>query len=232
VLVAASPSRASFLRSRLGPHGIDVVAHRHVERLAEEKLVDVIVFDGGDLVDATATARRLTAARIVVLGDDERAATASLAVGADAWLPSNVSSTLLAVQLQALLRRPAPAAQSRSQYAAGQLTLDVDARRAAIAGRELQLAPREFELLKVLIAHEGEALSRDRILEAAWGARFIGEPKTVDVHVAWLRAKLERSGVRITTLRGVGYRLDVLTDPDGDRPTGRRVDTMGAVATG
>ncbi|TMF49498.1 MAG: hypothetical protein E6I21_11380, partial [Chloroflexi bacterium] len=57
---------------------------------------------------------------------------------------------------------------------------------------------------------EGTVLSRDRILAAAWGPRFVGEPKTVDVHVAWLRPKLEASGVRITTLRGIGYRLDEL----------------------
>ena len=58
----------------------------------------------------------------------------------------------------------------------------------------------------------GVALSRDRILASAWGTRFVGEPKTVDVHVAWLRPKLEGSQVRVTTLRGIGYRLDVLQE--------------------
>jgi len=60
--------------------------------------------------------------------------------------------------------------------------------------------------------NRGVVLSRDRILAAAWGTRFVGEPKTVDVHIAWLRPKLEGSQLRITTLRGIGYRLDVLEE--------------------
>jgi DNA-binding response OmpR family regulator len=74
------------------------------------------------------------------------------------------------------------------------------------------MTPREFDLLRVLMENVGVVLSRDRILAGAWGSRFVGEPKTVDVHVAWLRPKLEGSGLRVTTLRGVGYRLDVLED--------------------
>jgi len=92
----------------------------------------------------------------------------------------------------------------------GRLRLDAGARRAEVDGRELQMTPREFDLLRVLVENRGVVLSRDRILAGAWGPRFVGEPKTVDVHVAWLRPKLDQSGIRVTTLRGVGYRLDVL----------------------
>jgi len=92
------------------------------------------------------------------------------------------------------------------------MRLDVGARSVQVEGREIQMTPREFELLRVLIENKGLVLSRDRILAGAWGSRFVGEPKTVDVHVAWLRSKLDGSGIRVTTLRGVGYRLDVLDD--------------------
>jgi len=92
----------------------------------------------------------------------------------------------------------------------GDVTIDTSERRVRVRGRELELAPREYELLRVMADNRGKALSRDRILAAAWGPRFVGEPKTVDVHVAWLRQKLEGSGLRVTTMRGLGYRLDVL----------------------
>ena len=169
------------------------------------------MLEGVDLVDATATARRLTAAPVLVVGGDERAGATCLAIGADAWLPEQCSSVLVAAQVESLLRRPAVPAAVKS-LSVGAVTIDMDGRRAQVLGRELQLAPREFELLKVLVANAGKVLSRDGILEAAWGSRFVGEPKTVDVHVAWLRPKLEGSGVRVTTLRGLGYRLDVLNE--------------------
>ena len=188
-----------------------MVAHLQVDRLAGESFADVIVFEGVDLVDATATARRLTAAPVLVVGGDERGGATCLAIGADAWLPEQCSSVLVAAQIESLLRRPAAPAALTS-VSAGAVTIHMDARRAEVLGRELQLTPREFELLKVLVANAGKVLSRDGILEAAWGSRFVGEPKTVDVHVAWLRPKLEGSGVRVTTLRGLGYRLDVLND--------------------
>ena len=105
-------------------------------------------------------------------------------------------------------RRPLVLAESTRK--AGRLKLDAGARRVEVDGRELQLSPREFSLLEVFVSHQGVVLSRDRILAAAWDSGFVGEPKTVDVHVAWLRPKLEGSGLRVTTLRGIGYRLDVL----------------------
>ena len=96
------------------------------------------------------------------------------------------------------------------------MVLDAEARRARIGLRELELSPREFDLLRVLSVNAGKALSRDRILGAAWQAGFVGEPKTVDVHIAWLRQKLDGSGLRVTTLRGVGYRLDILGTMNGE----------------
>jgi DNA-binding response OmpR family regulator len=101
---------------------------------------------------------------------------------------------------------------------AGKVLIDAAERRATLNGRQMELSPREFELLRVMAENRGKALSRDRILAAAWGPRFVGEPKTVDVHVAWLRQKLDGSGLRVTTMRGLGYRLDVMPPHEVDRP--------------
>ncbi|MEO8743969.1 MAG: winged helix-turn-helix domain-containing protein [Candidatus Dormiibacterota bacterium] len=202
---------AARLKGQLGVDDIDVVWHRQASGLLREPVADAIVLDGVDLIDATVAVRRATAAWLLVVGPDERVAATCLAIGADAWLPSGSASTLVGAQVRALLRKRI-SARVEAVIEAGRLRLDVGARLAKIEGREVELKPREFDLLRVFVENRGVALSRDRILAGAWGSRFVGEPKTVDVHVAWLRPKLERSGLRVTTLRGVGYRLDVLED--------------------
>jgi DNA-binding response OmpR family regulator len=135
-------------------------------------------------------------------------------MGADAWLPQGVGLNVIAAQARAALKAPTRE-RAFAIIQAGRLRMDVAGRRVHLDGREVSLKPREFELLKVLLDNQGTALSRERILAGAWGTRFVGEPKTVDVHMAWLRPKLDGSGVRVTTLRGVGYRLDVLDRGEG-----------------
>jgi arsenate reductase (thioredoxin) len=211
VVVGPSARLAAQLKSLLAPEDVDVVWHRQPSGLLREPSADAVVLDGADVVDATAAVRRATAASLLVVGADERAAVTCLAIGADAWLPSGSASGLVCAQVRALLRKRIPS-RLDAVIEVGRLRLDAGARRVEVAGRELQVTPREFDLLRVLVENRGVALSRDRILAGAWGSRFVGEPKTVDVHVAWLRPKLEQSGVRLTTLRGVGYRLDVLDD--------------------
>jgi two-component system alkaline phosphatase synthesis response regulator PhoP len=160
-----------------------------------------------------------------VVGDEESASTC-FSIGADAWLPRAVGLNVIAAQVLAALKAPRPP-RPEPTLGAGRLRMDVAARRVDVDGRELALKPREFDLLKVLLENRGMALSRARILAGAWGTRFVGEPKTVDVHVAWLRPKLEGSGLRVTTLRGVGYRLDAL-EPAGQAPVMAIVSTISA----
>ena len=213
-MIGPAARLARRLKSDLALEGIDVVWHRHAGGLLREPSADAVVLDGGDLVDAAAAVRRATAAPLLIVGPDPQVAATCLAIGADAWLSSGSAPALVCAQVRALLRKrnaPRPAAIVQ----VGRLRLDVAARRVEVEGRELQMTPREFDLLTVLAENKGVVLSRDRILAGAWGPRFVGEPKTVDVHVAWLRPKLEGSGIRVTTLRGVGYRLDVL---DHGRP--------------
>ncbi len=91
----------------------------------------------------------------------------------------------------------------------GEVELDRAARTVSVAGEPVELTSREFDLLAALLAHPGVVLSRDRLLELAWGGEFAGGTRTVDVHVAQLRAKLGRPGF-IETVRGAGYKVVAL----------------------
>ena len=211
VVIGSAAKLGAQLKNLMAPEGVEMVWHRQASGLLREPSADAVVLDGGDLVDATAAVRRVTAAPLLVVGADERVAATCLAIGADAWLPSESASRLVCAQVRALLRKRVTG-RVDAVIEVGRLRLDAGARRAEVEGRELQMTPREFDLLRVLVESKGLVLSRDRILAGAWGPRFVGEPKTVDVHIAWLRPKLDGSGIRVTTLRGVGYRLDVLDD--------------------
>jgi DNA-binding response OmpR family regulator len=133
----------------------------------------------------------------------------------------------------ALLRRAQPPAEERGLVEVeeiGDLRFDRRARSVRVGAEELRLSPKEFDLLSFLIAHSGRVHSREQLIRRVWGPKFFGERKTVDVHVRWLREKFERFEAlpfRITTVYGVGYRLDrIVSDadvaPDGVALTGRR----------
>jgi len=95
--------------------------------------------------------------------------------------------------------------------AAGDLVIDLVSHTVRRDGEPLSCTPREFELLSLLVANRGRALSRNEILERLWGHDYIGDTRTVDVHVRWLREKIEPDSAnprRIVTVRGVGYRFD------------------------
>ena len=92
----------------------------------------------------------------------------------------------------------------------GRLTLDPVARRMYKGDQELQLSAREFDLLSILMKNAGRALDREELLNQVWGEAWIGDPRTLDVHVRWLRLKIEddpASPVYIQTVRGHGYRF-------------------------
>ena len=89
--------------------------------------------------------------------------------------------------------------------------LNLVSRRASLGGQELLLSPKEFNLLAELIRHRGAVLSRDLLLTRVWGYDYVGDSRTVDVHVRWLREKIEvdpANPQRIVTVRGIGYRFE------------------------
>ena len=128
-----------------------------------------------------------------------------LELGADDYLVKPYGLRELVARIHAVMRRLEPRAEERPLRVDG-LEVDRRARRAKLDGGELQLTPREFDLLALLASDPGAAISRERIFEEVWGTRWFGSPKTIDVHVAALRRKLGYPGW-IETVRGVGFRL-------------------------
>ncbi len=140
-----------------------------------------------------------------------------LELGADDYVTKPFSMRELVVRVRNLLRRSAAAsgreaqAASNSVLSANGLEVDVDGHTARLDGRPLQMKPREFSLLALLMENMGRVFTREQILERLWGYDYIGDARTVDVHVRWLREKIEPEPGkprRIVTIRGVGYRFD------------------------
>lgn len=135
-----------------------------------------------------------------------------LEVGADDYLAKPFSFRELLARIHAMLRRvqldrQAPQPQLVSM---GQINLDPVARRVFKGDQEVQLSAREFDLLAALIKNAGRAMSREELIKLVWGDDWVGDQRTLDVHVRWLRLKIEEdpaSPIYIQTVRGFGYRF-------------------------
>lgn len=136
-----------------------------------------------------------------------------LEVGADDYLAKPFSFRELLARIQALLRRISLDRQAPMQPQAitlRELTFDPVGRRVFKGERELQLSAREFELLATLMKNAGRAMGRDELIREVWGEDWVGDPRTLDVHIRWLRLKIEddpASPKYIQTVRGFGYRF-------------------------
>jgi DNA-binding response OmpR family regulator len=179
----ASPADLVLLDLRLPDiDGLDVC-----RQLRERSRVPIIVV----------TARGEEADRVV-----------GLELGADDYVVKPYRLRELIARIRAVTRRAASFDGTGGPLRAGELEVDERARRAALGGRELELTPKEFELLAALARDPGAAISRQRLLAEVWQTSWYGSSKTIDVHVAALRRKLGDPGW-IETVRGVGFRLHV-----------------------
>ena len=144
---------------------------------------------------------------------DEVDRIAGLELGADDYVSKPFSLGELLARVRAIMRRTdRQPAGNREVLEAGGLNVDTGSRRAWRDGVEVTLAQKEFDLLTCLIRNRGMALSRDVLLERVWGYDFAGDSRTVDVHIRWLREKIEPDPSRpiyIQTVRGVGYRFEI-----------------------
>jgi DNA-binding response OmpR family regulator len=147
--------------------------------------------------------------------DDEVDKIVGLELGADDYLTKPFSVRELLARVKAMLRRvemlqplgPRPGARILS---ADDLRVNLDEHRVRRADRQLSLKPKEFDLLVFLMQQPGRVFTRDQLLSQVWGYDFAGDSRTVDVHVRWLREKIEADPSRpilIETIRGVGYRF-------------------------
>ncbi|WP_372790862.1 response regulator transcription factor [Paraconexibacter sp.] len=137
-----------------------------------------------------------------------------LEIGADDYVVKPFSSDELIARIRAVLRRTAGSAKTRrplEPLTVGTLTVDPGARVASVDGAALELTRREFDLLYALARRAGTVAGREELFDEVWGTGWFGTGKTLDVHVAGLRRKLPDDAPPITTLRGVGYRLDLGT---------------------
>jgi two-component system, OmpR family, response regulator RegX3 len=164
------------------------------------------------VLEAVAAVRRRRPALRCVLVNEGAAVTQrlrALELGFDAAVASDIPATELGGRV-ALLARSGPPSRNRLPVGNGS---QLDVARACLMrnGRAVHLRPKELRLLEVLARHPGRAYTRAELLDRVWGPTRQGDPRTVDVHVRWLRAKLERDPERplhLITVRGVGYRLD------------------------
>ncbi len=163
--------------------------------------------DGIEICKALRAAGDWTPVLFVTARDDELDRLLGLEIGADDYLTKPFSPRELAARVRTVLRRASGGTQAAETFTVGGAKVDVSRRRAWAGEAEIPLTSTEFDLLTHLLRHPGQVLSREQLLSAVWGYAAAAGTRTVDVHVAQLRAKLgEHSPIR--TVRGIGYAAD------------------------
>lgn len=137
-----------------------------------------------------------------------------LEIGADDYVTKPYRLRELVARIRAVLRRRQGADQSQSdeEIVLGSIRMDVEARRCFVDGKEIKLRKKEFALLRLLMENPGRVMTRDVLIDRVWGSDYVGDTKTLDVHIKRLRTLIEadpKHPTSITTVRGVGYRCEV-----------------------
>jgi two-component system response regulator RegX3 len=150
---------------------------------------------------------------MVTARDSEIDKVVGLEIGADDYVTKPYSPRELVARVRAVLRRRsvAESAESSSQLSVGPVRMDVDRHVVTVNGEPVQLPLKEFELLELLLRNAGRVLTRGQLIDRIWGADYVGDTKTLDVHVKRLRSKVEPvpSNPRyIVTVRGLGYKFE------------------------
>ena len=179
---------------------------------------DLVILDvmlpGRDGFEVARVLRRESDVPVIMLTarDSELDKVVGLEIGADDYLAKPFSTRELIARVRAMLRRSrrAEPAQADARVEVAGLVLDGARHRVSLDGREIELKPKEFDLLAFFMAHTGQVFGREQLLASVWGYDFAGDSRTVDTHVKTLREKLGDSAERplwVETVRGVGYRF-------------------------
>ena len=213
LLVEDEENLASLVEAYLLQEGYrvaNVATGRAALDALEREPVRLIVLDLNlpdmDGLELCRQIRSRSAIPIVMLTarDDPADRLAGLSAGADDYMGKPFSPQELVARMKAVLRRAEPQFDEQL-LALGDVVLERRAREVGVAGVTVELRPKEFDLLAYLMQHRGIVFTRDALLESVWGYDYLGGTRTVDVHVAQLRRKLERPSL-IRTVRGSGYK--------------------------
>jgi DNA-binding response OmpR family regulator len=220
LLVDDEPSIVQLGRLYLEREGYRVEAVQDGEsalKVAAEQLPALIVLDIMlPKLDGLEVCRKLRAGGnqtpIIMLTarDEDIDKILGLELGADDYLTKPFNPRELVARVKAILRRTdRPPSGGGTVIQLGDLTIDPGAHEVRMNGQPINVRTQEFELLRTLAEHRGKVLTREQLLQLAWGFDFFGQTRTVDVHIAHLRRKLEGGQVKIETVTGVGYKLIV-----------------------
>lgn len=212
--------------------GTQIVADGNaaLEAVRSARPVAVVLDIGLPGIDGTEVCRNLreagdwTPVLFVTARDEEVDRLRGLHLGGDDYIVKPFSPRELVARVEAVLRRMDGTTTERSEYSVGKLTIDTSHRRAHAGGEEIALTTMEFDLLTQLVRNPDVVFSRDELLSRVWGYAAAGGTRTVDVHVAQLRAKIGESA-HIRTVRGVGYAISAQAPDeagnDGAKPAKR-----------
>ncbi|MBF6219854.1 response regulator transcription factor [Nocardia abscessus] len=185
---------------------------RGADLLIAHRAYDAVVLDlglpDGDGLHVLRRLREVSSVPVLILTarSDERSIVRGLRGGADDYLVKPPRIAELVARLETVTRRAAAAAQpAPSVVVTGDVRVDLGARVVEVAGAPVSLTQKEFELVEALVERPGAAVSRQLLMDRIWGDAFVAVSRALDVHMAGLRAKLNRPGL-ITTIRGYGYR--------------------------
>ena len=207
-----------FLRLTLTAQGyetLEAVSGKEALAKAATEKPDIVILDIGlpdvDGIEVTRSLREWTQIPIIILSvrGSEKDKIIALDLGADDYLTKPFVVGELLARVRATLRRSLKTA-SEPSFKTGELEIDLERRLVKVAGKELQLTPNEYELLKVLVENAGKVITHKHLLNAVWGPEYIGEFHMLRVNISNMRRKIELDPARpqiIITESGVGYRL-------------------------
>jgi DNA-binding response OmpR family regulator len=194
--------------ARDGASGLEMVAREHPALVVLDVMLPKL--DGFEVCRRLRASNDPTAILMLTARDDDIDKILGLELGADDYLTKPFNPRELVARVKAILRRGDRKQADSAPIHLGDLTVDSARREVSLAAAgRLDLRAQEFDLLLAFAEHRGLVLSREQLLQKAWGFDFYGQTRTVDVHVAHLRRKLEQSNVKIETVTGVGYKLIV-----------------------